>query len=259
MPTLICSGLNRPELFDLLAQERVAGMVNAAEACQPRLWRACLRHPDLPLCLDSGAFQGKMELATYQAILERIGQRFTWVANLDVIGDQRRSNEHYQELRRRLPAELREKLLWVYQGGDIDELAEVAHERRFVGIGGIVRLLAERGPEKALAYLLKLGNVLLGSGAQAHIFGLGSLYLLGRLSSAPWFRSFDTSKWLLAYKARAVLLENGERRAAAQLGLRLKSEECASNNIRQLHLWANPPAGSRPMLSLWEDSESLDL
>ena len=259
MPTLICSGVNRPELFGLLARERVVGMINASEACQPRLWRACLRYSDLPLCLDSGAFQGKMALATYRAILERIGQRFAWVANLDVIGDQGRSNEHYRELRRGLPAELREKILWVYQGGDVGELADVAQERKFVGIGGIVRLLAERGPEESLAYLLKLGNVLQESGAQAHIFGLGSPYLLGRLSGAPWFRSFDTSKWLLAYKARAVLLENGERRGAAQLGLRLNSAECAANNIRQLHLWANPSAGSRPLLSLWEDSGTDDV
>lgn len=258
MPLLICSGVNRPDLLDLLAKERVAGMVNAAEVCQPKLWRACLRYPDIPLFLDSGAFQGKMEFATYQAIIERVGQRFTWIANLDVIGDQAQSNDHYRSLMHALPCSLREKILWVYQGGDVRELAERAHEHKFVGLGGIVRLLAEQGTERALTYLMTLGEVLLDAGAQAHIFGLGSPYLLGRLGSAPWFRSFDTSKWLLAYKARAVLLENGERRSAAQLGLRLNSGECACNNIRQLHMWANPRVESKPMLSLWEDSDTID-
>jgi hypothetical protein len=259
MPTLICSGVNRPDLFDLLAQERVAGMVNATEACQPSLWQACLRHSDISLCLDSGAFQGKMELATYLAIVEQIGRRFTWVANLDVIGDQRRSNEHYQELRCRLPCELREKLLWVYQGGAVDELAEVAQERKFVGIGGIVRLLVEQGPEAVLAYLLMLGEVLLRTDAQAHIFGLGSPYLLRRLCGMPWFRSFDTSKWLLAYKAEAVLLENGARHNARQLGLRLTSRECACNNIRQLQAWADPSSHDPLMLSIWEETPPFTL
>jgi hypothetical protein len=193
-----------------------------------------------------------------QSIIERVGERFTWIANLDVIGDQARSNDHYRSLMRALPCALRGKILWVYQGGDVGELAERAHEHKFVGLGGIVRLLAEQGTERVLAYLMTLGEILLDAGAQAHIFGLGSPYLLGRLGSAPWFRSFDTSKWLLAYKARAVLLENGERRSAAQLGLRLNSGECACNNIRQLHMWANPRAESKPMLSLWEDSDTID-
>jgi hypothetical protein len=151
-----------------------------------------------------------------------------------------------------LPRSLREKVLWVYQGGDIRELARQAQERKIVGIGGIVRMLEEQDAERVLTYLITLGEVLQEAGAQAHIFGLGSPYLLNVLRGTPWFGSFDTSKWLLAYKAHAILLENGECRGMRQLGLRLTNRECASNNIRVLKGWADPKDDTLLMLSLWE-------
>ena len=61
-------------------------MVNALDACQPRLLEAYGHFPTLPLSLDSGAFQGNTNLDGYC----RVGERFVWVANLDVIGDGRR-------------------------------------------------------------------------------------------------------------------------------------------------------------------------
>ena len=47
MPTLICSGVNRPDVLALLARERVAGMVNATVACQPALVEAYERYSEV--------------------------------------------------------------------------------------------------------------------------------------------------------------------------------------------------------------------
>ena len=253
MPTLICSGVNRPDVLALLARERVAGMVNATVACQPALVEAYERYSEVPLYLDSGAFQGKMDLLTYRRIVERVGQRFTWVANLDVIGDPHQSDANYAQLVKMLPPGLREKVLWVYQGGCLCELAIRARELKRVGIGGLVRMMEEQGIDAVLAYVKKVGTVLAQVGAQGHTFGEGSPSVLQAICAEPWFGSTDTSKWLIGYRAQELLLANGEHRSATVLGLRLSRSECAANNIRVLREWVDPTRQSQTMLSIWEE------
>ena len=251
MPTLICSGVNRPDVLALLARERVAGMVNASVACQPVLLEAYERYNEVPLYLDSGAFQGKMDLETYRKIVERVGERFTWVANLDVIGDPCQSDENYTRLVKTLPPGLREKVLWVYQGGCLRELTTRARELRRVGIGGLVRMMEEQGIDAVLAYLKKVGVVLAQEGATGHTFGCGSASVLQAICAEAWFASTDTSKWLIGYRAQELLLANGEYRSATGLGLRLSRAECAANNIRVLQEWVDPSMCSQAMLSIW--------
>jgi len=255
MPMLICSGVNRPDQVELLAREGVAGMVNALEACQLKLVEAYARFPDLPLYLDCGAFQGNTNLAGYQRVIERVGERFCWVANLDVIGDARQSDANYSALVNGLPPHLASKVLWIFQGGSLADLEARAREHTLVGIGGIVRVIVNEGLDAALIYLRRIGEVLQRAGARAHGFGIGSPYLLGALGDQGWLCSIDTSKWLIAYKAMELLLATGEYRNATQLGLRLSRAECAANNIRVLKEWANPYSQDRRLLSIWADHQ----
>jgi hypothetical protein len=254
VPVLICSGVNRPDALALLARERVAGMVNASVACQPALLEAYERYSDVPLYLDSGAFQGKMDIETYRKIIERVGHRFTWIANLDVIGDPHRSDENYAWLTKMLLPDLRAKVLWVYQGGCLHQLATRARELKCVGIGGLVRVMEEQGIDAVLMYLKRVGAVLAQAGAKGHTFGCGSAYILQAICAEPWFASTDTSKWLIGYRAQELLLANGGYRSATELGLRLSRAECAANNIRVLREWIDPTHYSPGMLSIWSES-----
>ncbi len=253
MPTLICSGVDRPDLVALLAKVGVVGMVNAQDACQPKLLEAYGSFPTLPLYLDSGAFQGHTDLLGYRKVIEQIGQRFVWVANLDAIGDPRQSDANYRALVKALPPHLADKVLWIYQGGSLVNLAAHARERALVGIGGVVPIIMEQGVDAALTYLKQVGEVIGREDAQAHIFGVGSPYLLQALAREEWVLSVDTSKWLLGYKAQELLLASGQHRSATQLGLRLSRAECAANNIRVLHEWLNPAGQDQQWLSLWAD------
>jgi hypothetical protein len=253
VPVLICSGVNRPDALALLARERVSGMVNASVACQPALLEAYERYSDVPLYLDSGAFQGKMDIETYRKIIERVGHRFTWIANLDVIGDPQRSDENYAWLMKTLPPELCTKLLWVYQGGCLHTLATRARELKRVGIGRLVRMMEEQGIDVVLAYLKQVGAILMQAGATGHTFGCGSAYVLQEICTEPWFASTDTSKWLIGYRAQELLLVNGGYHSATEFGLRLSRAECAANNIRVLQEWIDPSRCSLTMLSIWSE------
>ena len=57
MPTFHFSGVNRPDLLELLSEHQAAGMVNARHAGEPRLVEAYTRFPHVPLALDCDARQ----------------------------------------------------------------------------------------------------------------------------------------------------------------------------------------------------------
>jgi hypothetical protein len=137
MPTLICSDVNHPELLALLSQEGVAGMVNTASACQPRLLATYDRFPTVPLYLDSGAFQDNRDLRGNRQVIERFG----WVANPDVTSDAGKSDANYRALTHALRPHLADKILWVYQGGPLTDLADIARERKLVGHAAIEEAL----------------------------------------------------------------------------------------------------------------------
>ena len=95
MPTLICSGVNRPDVLALLARERVAGMVNATVACQPALVEAYERYSEVPLYLDSGAFQGKQD----SPLLHHQRQGRGLLGELQVLRPVRRLPDRFTSLR----------------------------------------------------------------------------------------------------------------------------------------------------------------
>ena len=228
-------------------------MVNALDACQPKLLAAYDRFPTLPLYLDSGAFQGNTDVGGYRKVIERIGERFVWVANLDSIGNAHTSNANYRALTHALPPHLADKVLWIYQGGCLKDLAAHAHERPIVGIGGVVPIIVDEGLDAAHTYVKRVGEVVQEAGSHAHLFGVGSPYLLQALNRETWMASVDTSKWLLGYKAQELLLASGQHCSATQLGLRLSRAECAANNIRVLREWISSDLSPQPMLSLWSN------
>ena len=65
-PIIYFSGVDREAHIKLLAQERAAGMVNAADVMQPELLGTILRYPCVPMVLDSG-FESKPSFDGYMA------------------------------------------------------------------------------------------------------------------------------------------------------------------------------------------------
>lgn len=236
-PLYIHSGVNRPDLLSLLNEEGAPGMVNVQVVHEPRLQWAFERYAGVPLYLDSG-FRRKLDVPTYVRLIERYGHRFSWIANLDHLFDQQASDRNYYEITSQLRStELCSKILWIYQGGKLADLQARAREHRLVGIGGCVLRMLRDGVEATLAWLMRIGEVLAGVGAKAHIFGVGNKLMLSALCDQPWLASLDSSKWLLAYRAHIVLLSSGESRRATELSRR----ECAARNIRVIQSWLRPP------------------
>lgn len=240
MPPLVYihSGVNRPDLVSLLAEEGAAGMVNAQVMSEPRLQWAFQHSPLVPLYLDSG-FRRKLDIESYIRLIEAYGSRFRWIANLDCLLDQGASNWNYNLITSRLSsAELRSKILWIYQGGTLCELAAMAEEHGRVGIGGCVLRMMHEGQEATMRWLLGIGKVLEDVGARAHIFGVGNKEMLTQLAVLPWIESMDSSKWLLAYRAHMVLLPSGRCIQALDRSRR----ECAAKNIHVIDGWLQAAA-----------------
>jgi hypothetical protein len=258
MPTFYFSGVNRPDLLSLLAEQQAAGMVNAAWACQPQVVAAYRRFPQVQLALDCNAIQRlrhgqqararrityRLEeaLDTYARVIAEVGWRFEWVSSYDVIGDQRLTNWCYEQLLKRLAGmpSLASRVLWIYQHGSLDELKGMARRLKRVGIGGMVPILQRAGVSSFLDAITPIGQVLLEAGAQAHIYGVSDAQALASLASQQWFGSADGSTWLIAYRAMALLQASGERVKATRLGLRLTRRAIAANNIAVTQEWINP-------------------
>src|SRR5437667_266628 len=91
-PKLFFSGLDRPLLFDILVRQGAAGMLNALSAAEPAIQHACAAHPDLPLMLDSGAYQSNCNLERYAALIRKVGHRMDTIVALDVLHNQRETD-----------------------------------------------------------------------------------------------------------------------------------------------------------------------
>jgi hypothetical protein len=247
MATIFYSGVDRPDLLSLLVAEKAAGMINANYARHPRLQQAYSRPLPIPLVLDSYKFQN--DISRYTEIILQVGMHFRWMSNLDVIGNQRVSDQHFEYLQAHLPAHLAQKILWVFQpGGSLHELEDMARHRHLIGIGGLVPLLKRQEHEAVLRYLFSVGERLQSVGAQAHVFGLSSPSIIFRIRHCLWLASIDSSKWLIAYRASKVVRTNGTGQCrASELGLCLTPQEMAANNIRVMRFWLLAPSVQLPL------------
>jgi hypothetical protein len=240
MTTYYFSGVDRAAFIEVLAREGAAGMVNASNATQPALTAAYQRWPEVPLVLDSGAFQGLDDPGAYAEIVHEVGDRFRWVANLDVIGDQAGSDYNWLRLR----DEYDVQALWVYQvegGADLARLEQMVDRLGFVGIGGLVPVI-KRDVSEALQLIEAVGEILQSRG-RAHFFGVGSAVILSQFGGEPWFASADSQSWLCGFKAHELIARGGRRLRTDDAGLELTREECAAQNVRQVHSWL----AGRPM------------
>jgi hypothetical protein len=239
MTTYYFSGVDRASFIEVLAREGATGMVNASVATQPALRAAYRRWPEVPLVLDSGAYQGLDDPRAYAEIVHEVGDRFRWVANLDVIGDQEGSDRNWQRLR-----DYDVEALWVYQvegGASFDRLREMVEQLRFVGVGGLVPVI-RRDVSNALRLIASVGEILQPWG-RAHFFGVGAAVILSEFGGEPWFSSADSQSWLCGFKARELIARGGRRIKTDVAGLELTRDECAAQNIRQVHTWLT----GRPM------------
>lgn len=265
MPTYYFSGVNRPDMVKLLAEQQAAGMLNARSACEPRLVESYSRYPQVKLALDcdarqrhrfqrtgrasSVAYELDAAIDRYASVICRIGWRLEWCSSFDVIGDPKLSSWCYERLLERLahPA-LCSRVRWIYQHGSLSELEERASSLKVVGIGGMVPILERAGVAKFLQVLAPISKVLERCGALGHIYGLSDAYALSQLASLPWFASADGSTWLIAYRAGELLQTSGEHINATQLHLRLSKRAIAENNIRVTLEWLDP---DRPHQFAW--------
>ena len=236
-PYYFHSGVNRPDLVSLLDEQHRWGwstyMSSDNRDCRMRSHAI----PRFPSSWISG-FRHIIPVDRYVRLIEEYGHRFQWIASLDVLFDQRASDEHYSYLCSHLPSHaLRAKVLWVYQGGSLYELRARARDAALIGIGGSVVRLVRQGVAATLHWLHQIGDVLMSVGtASAHIFGIGNKTMLTHLCHEPWVWGFDSSRWLLAYRARLQLLPSG----ASIRVLGSSKRDCAAKNIRVIERWINP-------------------
>lgn len=266
------SGVNRGVFIRWIAEERqrtgldMGAMLNARSAAQPSIIEACVEHEDVPIVLDSGAYQSDPpSIFEYQDALKRIDKRlkqrglaglrdrFEWVANLDVLGGIG-TGRNFSRLR----------------SGGIEPLW-IGHVRRTetgvrvdlepppegpfelqrgmtVGVGGLVPIIKE---DMALAReaIEEAGEKLDRLNLKGHFFGIGSSGLLRQFGGEEWLESADSAKWLAGQKGRKVYREDGSYVMAAKQGLRFSREECARQNIRQIARWGEERQGQTSLLS----------
>jgi hypothetical protein len=252
------SGVNRKVFVKWIAEERkrtgkdLRAMVNANSASEPSLLDAYAEYPEVPIALDSGAFQGEMDHpAEYLEVVEKIDQglkdrggagiatRFDWIANLDV-GIQTGRNFHWLRERGIEP-------MWVAHilgpNGKINATvrppAESTYELRkgmTIGIGKLVPVI-RKDSSLARDVIGRIGEKLGRLGVKGHFFGLGAPGLLKQFASKSWMESADSSKWLAGQKWRKMYRQDGSSVKVGDQGLSLTREECARQNLRQIGGW----------------------
>jgi len=234
MTSYIFSGIDRAKFFEVLAREGAAGMVNCMVAEQSAMLAAYERWPDTTRVLDSAAFQGNTDLLGYAATVRRVGKYFKWCTNLDVIGNQKKSNENWFALKGHGV-----EALWVYQvegGSNLDYMQRQAGSLEFIGIGGLVPVV-KRSTQEAFDLIGEVGRRLEAAGAKAHLFGINTPAVIREFAGYPWFESADSRAWLVGFQAQELITRDGGRLATDKAGLLFSREECAQQNIRTIHSW----------------------
>ena len=227
-PLGLHSGADREAYLSLLAKERAAALIHAQHARQPKLLAMLHRlqqEHGMFFALDAG-YRKKMTLEQYAALLnslqEQVPNLFRWYAAYDEIGDPVATQVFYDQLLFLCPA-CRDKIVWIFQcqrGTRAERMLSLqrleamcrrqAARRQagsLIGIGGIVPIVRHSVAD-ALTVLQEVGEVLNAffPWVQAHVFGPSSWELLFFLRTQLWVASLDSSKWLIGWKAREVLL-----------------------------------------------------
>lgn len=120
-------------------------------------------------------------------------------------------------------------------GAGLPRLQEMVDQLGFVGIGGLVPVI-KRDVSEALRLIGAVGEILQPRG-RAHFFGVGSAVILAEFGGESWFESADSQSWLCGFKAQELIVRGGRRLKTDVAGIELTREECAAQNIRQIHTW----------------------
>lgn len=247
MATYFFSGVNKPELVQVLEEKGACGMLNALSVGEPKLREAYLkRSPNVGFTLDSGAVQGNRNVARYARLIKSIGPRMQWVSSLDRLHDQQTSDEQYQHLQRLLDdaPTMQRKVLWIYQtqsrgnhwhpDGDLERLKHALDRHRFIGLGGLVSVI-ERDILRAQDILETIGEILDAADVQAHAFGVGNYPLLSYCLCQKWFRSADSARWLQGLRSRTLLARDGTTMSGKKLSF--TGLQIAAQNVESMLAW----------------------
>ncbi|BAY59264.1 hypothetical protein NIES2135_61410 (plasmid) [Leptolyngbya boryana NIES-2135] len=240
--TIYFSGVNSARNAKLIARSGGSIMFSPpTKLNEPSVW-ACVAQSVNRNVLDSGAYYGFSDVAAYAAILDRVHSHFRWAANLDVIGNQHQSNQHYEQLHQRLPGAVADKILWVLQTDGDPAMISDYGRNRLVGIGGLVPL--RRHPEQLMRYLDRIASYLVAAGSTAHLFGMTNPKILKWAAFQEWFESVDSRRWMYGLTAKELLTVNGDAFDAEQRGFLFTPEERVSHNIRVLKAIVETPEHS---------------
>lgn len=216
----IFSGFDHIEFVPALQKNQATGMFNVLDA-RPELLEALDLYPG-HWVLDCGAPQNNTDLEGYADFITEHGDRFKWISNLDVIGNQRQSNLNYERLLKRIPSQLHSKILWVYQyrRETLRDLKPYLREHGpFIGVGGLMKLVKGDTELKNLWYAMdEMGEIFMDLDCQGQFFCVGNYRTLIRYASAPFVRSCDSTLWLCAVRSRELLDIRGRRHDATLWG-----------------------------------------
>lgn len=224
------SGCNRAKLAQIVKEEGGSIMISPPKiAIKTEVIEIIKGHSAI---FDSGAFQGMSNPDSYLEIVKSVGHLYEWFPSLDVIGDQEKTDFNYKYLYGKLSSNLRNKLVWVYQGGSFDSLKLYAGQSKLIGIGGLVPM---KGKSKMIInYLEPIAKVLKESNCKAHLFGCTSIPVLKWASHQGCFASVDSSRWVCGFSKGEMIDSTGRSYRPIEMGLLFSGEELARQNIRSL-------------------------
>jgi hypothetical protein len=238
------SGIEKAATAQALVREQASGMMSQL-LYNPQLLDACAT---INLVMDSGAYSKMLEkkdIEEYASLISILGERCTWYANADVIGNQEQSNANYFYLLSLLPEQLHSRILWIYQyGSDVKYLYQglVTHQR--IGIGGLVPLLKDR--QRATAIITSLAREIAAYPVVPHYFGLSTYSIIQALHTYHDDFSVDSTTWLAGGKYGLLINNQGIQRPAREGGYDFDTESILRQNVRTMRKWVEGVSVKKP-------------
>jgi len=240
--TPILSGVDRDAWLDVCVEEGVTAMLNHHDLIRMpnyavRVRQRCRDGTAPDLVLDSGAFQGRDDLELYMDTLDAFEGLVDWYANLDAIGNPDRTEERYDRLRYH-----GYNPVWVAQPGvSIDRVRQHAAHSARIAIGGLV----QAQPADQELQIRRVARVCAEAGCRLHVFGTSNPQVLRRIRGLDGVDSVDTARWINGQKYGELLLADGHRVTAEEVGLKFTGDELIRQNARQCIAWITGEGDTR--------------
>jgi hypothetical protein len=237
MSTLYFSGIEKAATAQVLGELGAAGMMNRLQYSDT-LMQACEQIVDL--VMDCGSFTKPLtpdDIVAYAHLIIKLGNRFCWYANADVIGNQEQSLVNYHFLLSLLPAELHSGVLYIYQyGSDLKYLYDALEQHQRIGIGGLVPLIqADR--IKALYCIVELAQIIAQYNVVPHFFGLSTFSIIHELHNHLPDFTVDSTTWLTGARYGLLINSRGQQTSASEMGYDFDTRAILSQNVRTMRRW----------------------